>query len=397
MDPSHDLTKEKVLQAAQILKEKNIDLWLTFVRETAAGGDPVIPLIYGHDLTWQSALIITKNGESLAIVGHFEKDAAESIGAYNQVIPYHEGISPVLLAQLDRLDPKQIAINYSPNDFLADGLSLGMYLTLQDYLKDTPYIRRLVSAEEIVQTHRGRKTETEIARIKQAIKTTEEIYAKTFDYVEPGMTERQVGEFMHEQVAQLDLKTAWEYASCPAVNSGPLSPVGHAGPTDIVLERGHILHFDFGVRQSDYNSDIQRLMYLLKPRENKAPAPVQKGFDTIVEAIQRAVDAMKPGIAGYEVDQIARSVVTSAGYPEFKYATGHHLGRLTHDGGGVLGPIWERYGDTPKRILEPGHVYTVEPGLMVDGYGYIGLEEDVLVTENGTVFLSNPQQELILK
>lgn len=105
---------------------------------------------------------------------------------------------------------------------------------------------------------------------------------------------------------------------------------------------------------------------------------------------------MKPGVLGVEIDAIARKVITDAGYPEYKYATGHHLGRLCHDGGGILGPRWERYGDTPNRPLEAGHVYTVEPGLMVPGYGYVGLEEDVLVTEDGTIFLSTPQTDLIL-
>ncbi len=97
------------------------------------------------------------------------------------------------------------------------------------------------------------------------------------------------------------------------------------------------------------------------------------------------------------MDAAARAAITSAGYPEFKNATGHQLGRLAHDGGGILGPAWERYGDTPFRTLEVGQVYTLEPGLELPGYGYIGIEEDVLVTANGVEFLSTPQTELILK
>jgi Xaa-Pro aminopeptidase len=106
---------------------------------------------------------------------------------------------------------------------------------------------------------------------------------------------------------------------------------------------------------------------------------------------------MRPGVAGHEVDAVARKVVTAAGYPAYKYATGHHVGRAAHDGGGVLGPLWERYGDTPNMRLEAGHVYAVEPGLMAPGYGYLGIEENVLVTDDGAMFLSNPQTELIVK
>lgn len=394
---SPDLVCEKVDQAIGILQETGVDLWLTFVRETSAGGDPVLPFIYGHDCTWQSAFILTRGGERIAILGHFDAETARRTGAYSEVLTYHEAFSEPLLGVLRRLDPQQIALNYSTNDAHADGLSHGLHLLLRSYLDGTPFGERLISAEPVVRALRTRKTPAEIARIEAAIATTLEIYAQTLEYAQVGMAEKEVGGFMHAEVRRRGLETSWEWASCPAVNSGPDTPIGHAGPTDTVLAPGHLLHFDFGVRQNEYCSDLQRVVYLLRGGEESAPEPVQRGFDTAWAAIEAAMAAMRPGVSGLEVDAAARQVVVDAGYPEYKYATGHHLGRACHDGGGILGPAWERYGETPHYVLEPGHVYTVEPGLTVPGYGYMGLEEDVLVTESGAVFLGEPQRKLILK
>jgi Xaa-Pro aminopeptidase len=391
------LIQEKINQAVGILQEQGIDLWLTFVRETSAGGDPVLPFIYGHDATWQSAFILTRQGQRIAIMGHYDAENARRIGAYDEVITYHEAFSQPLLDVLNRLNPQQIALNYSVNDPHADGLSHGLYQLLQGYWQGTPFGQRVISAERVISALRGRKTETEIDRIETAIATTFAIYAKAIEYAQVGMTEQQIGQWMLQEVQRLGLTTAWESASCPAVNSGPDTPIGHSGPTTTRVEPGHLLHFDFGVRQNDYCSDIQRVVYFLRPEESAPPAALQHAFDTVVRAIQAAVAVMKPGVLGKEVDAIARKVITDAGYPEFKYATGHHLGRACHDGGGILGPEWERYGDTPNRPLEVGHVYTVEPGIFVPGYGYMGIEEDVLVTETGTVFLGKPQTELIVK
>ena len=256
---------------------------------------------------------------------------------------------------------------------------------------------RIVSAESIIRALRGRKTPGEVALIKAAVETTRLIYERTFSFVQPGMTEIEIGDYMQAQLEEFGVGPAWHAGHCPTVNAGPDSPVGHVGRTEQRIERGQLLHFDFGVRQDAYCSDIQRVVYLLAPGESQPPEPVQRGFDTVVRAVQAAVDAMKPGVLGKDVDAAARSVVTGAGYPEYKYATGHHLGRLAHDGGGVLGPTWERYGDSPYQPIEAGQVFTVEPGLAVPGYGYIGLEEDVLVTETGAEFLSPPQRELVVR
>lgn len=389
------LTQQKVVQARSILEEKSVDLWLTFVRETTAVRDPILPLIFGKDLTWQSALLLTRFGEYIAIVGHFEAEAARRIGVFDVVIPYHESIEGELIKVLERINPNTIAINYSRNDPTADGISHGMYLNLTALLSKTPYLKRLISSESLISALRGRKTDAEIRRIDKAIATTEEIYEKTFEFVKPGMSELDIQSFMHDQIGRRGLESAWEWEQCPTINAGPVSPIGHVGPTEIVINRGEILHFDFGIKQDDYCSDIQRVVYFLQSGEKDAPEPVKKGFKTIVRAIQNAVREMKPGVIGHVVDDLARRTVTQEGYPEYKYATGHQLGRQAHDGGGILGPLWERYGETPKYPLEKGQVYTVEPGLMVPGFGYIGIEEVVQVTSDGADFISVPQTEII--
>jgi Xaa-Pro aminopeptidase len=264
------------------------------------------------------------------------------------------------------------------------------------YLKGTPSAERIVSAEEVITALRARKTATEIERIKAAIRVTEEIYDLTFNYMQVGMTEHEIADFMHQQVADLGLEPSWEAEHCPSVNTGPDSPIGHLGPTKMRVAPGHLVHFDFGVIKDEYCSDIQRMVYVLGPSESAPPEAVQRAFETVVLAIKAALAAMKPGVLGKEIDAIAREVLADADYPEFMHATGHHLGRTVHDGAGVLGPEWERYGDTPNYPLEVGHVYTIEPSLFVPGYGHIGVEEDVVMTEHGAEFLHTPQTKLIL-
>jgi Xaa-Pro aminopeptidase len=392
------LVREKVRQAIDILAEKDFDLWLTFVRETSAGGDPVLPLIYGDGgLTWHSALLLSRSGERIAIVGQYEAHAAQDTGAYDTVIPYDQSIRPALLDAFTRLDPRRVAINVSTTDVMADGLTHGMYLTLQEILSSSPYANRLLSSESIISALRGRKTGEEVKRIEAAVRTTEEIYALTFDYTRPGMREREVADFMHDQLASRRLEPAWSYEGCPIVNAGPDSPVGHGTPGDLVIQRGQLLHLDFGVKQDGYCSDIQRVAYFLALGETEPPQALLHGFQTVVDAIQAVVSAMRPGVLGLEMDAIARSIITGRGYPEFMFATGHQLGRLAHDGGALMGPEWDRYGDSPRQPLEAGQVYTVEPGLVVPGFGYIGIEEDVIVTENGAQFISIPQTSLILR
>lgn len=391
------LVQEKVTQAIEILKEKEIDLWLTFVRETSGVRDPVLDFLLGPgDLTWESALLLTRSGERIFILGRLEKEAVERLGVYSEIIPYDTAVSGILRETLTRLNPRQIAVNFSPNNVHADGLTHAMFLKLQTYLAGTPYAERLVSAEGVISSLRGRKTASETAKIKKAVEITGEIFEKTFEFIRVGMTEQEIGAYMQQLIGAKGVGSAWPLESNPAVNSGPDSPVGHSGPTGMKIQPGHLLHFDFGVKYEGYCSDIQRVVYILRPGETEAPAEVQRGFATVRTAIERARAALKPGVAGKEIDALARQTVTEAGYPEFMYGLGHQLGRVAHDGGALLGPLWEKYGDQPNQLVEAGNVYTLEPGLAVPGYGYLGLEEDVVVTDHGAEYLGPPQTALRL-
>jgi len=387
---------EKADQAAALLHEFDLDCWLTFARESVVSPDPGIELAIGSNVTWPSAFIFTKDGQRIAIVGRYDVPGVESYGVFPTIISYDAGIKDTLIAQLTALNPRTIGLNYSVDDKTSDGLTVGMYMMLQSILKDTPFASRLVSAGPVLSALRSRKTAGEIARIQAAIDTTEDIVDLITAQIRVGVSEKDIGDFVHDQFKQRGLPAAWAWDGCPIVNSGPNSAVGHGVPSaDIKVEPGHIVHIDLGVQQDGYCSDIQRLWYVRRPGETGMPPEIQRAFDTVRQAIREGAKALRPGVKGYEVDQVARDVIVDGGYPEYMHAFGHGLGRACHDGGPLLGPRWERYGNTPDMLIEVGNIYTLELGVITSA-GYVGLEEDVLVTADGVVFLSKEQTEIRL-
>src|SRR5262245_18254716 len=129
------LIQEKVNQAIQILKEQNTDIWLTFVRETSGVRDPALDLLIGPiDLRWPSALILTREGQRIAIIGNLEKDAIQRLGVFNEIIGYDTAVSGPLRETITRLNPDRIAVNTSRDNVHADGLTHAMYEYLCEYL-----------------------------------------------------------------------------------------------------------------------------------------------------------------------------------------------------------------------------------------------------------------------
>jgi Xaa-Pro dipeptidase len=426
------LTREKLAQAHKLVSESELDVWITYVRETAEGGDPVLPLILEGGLTWESALIIARDGRKVAIVGNYDADPLRASGDWDEVVPYVQSIREPLLETLESLIPirepeprtdpakvvsaliaptleagieaavgaehrPRIGVNYSRDDDKADGLTHGMFLNLRERLAGTRFEASLVSAASVVVPLRARKTPSELAAMRGAVEETNAIFQRVHKEVRPGMTEREVYDLIQGWIAANGLGYAWDKAGDPIVNSGPNSMIGHGIPSDqIRIEPGHIFHLDLGVVKNGYSSDIQRCWYVPEPVETDLPDDVRQALDAVVGAISAGAEALEVGVEGWKVDEAARNFLVSKGYPEYLHAFGHQVGRLAHDGGGILGPKWDRYGKTPMQPVSEHEVYTLELGVTVEGRGYLGIEEMVCVREHGLEWLTDRQTEMPL-
>ena len=391
-----NIMKEKIAQIPHILAEKNIDMWLTFVRESDTMKDPAMDIFIDRGVTWQSAFIFTKSGEKIVIVGSLDADNIKDSGLYEDVRTYVASIRDTLKQAITQLNPQTIAINRSSNDVMSDGLTCGMFQTLFSILEGTGFENNFVDSAPIINALRGRKTKTETERIKKAIEITEEIFEMVTKNVKAGMTEKEVADMILRDVEKRELTTAWDQHHCPGVFATVEAADAHASPSDRQITKGSVMHIDFGVKYKGYCSDLQRTWYFLADGETQAPEQVKKAFDTVKNSIQESFKAIKPGVEGRAIDKISRDVITTQGFNEYPHALGHQVGRSTHDGAGLFCPEWERYGTLPYLKIEEGQVYTLEPRINLNDYGVVTMEEIIQITNNGAEFLSHPQTELIL-
>lgn len=383
----------------QILREQGLDMWLVFSRENAE--DPLLPEIGVPHIVARGAFLFSlKEGQcrKIAIAASYDTTPIENSGLYDEVISYrNEGVKPHLQEWLHKLDPQKIAVDFSRDVPSADGLTHGMYLYLNEVLGDA-YAARFVSAERLVVSLIGKKLPMEIDALRTAVLTTQQIIDEglTADVVRAAATtEKDLGQFLSRRAKELGTEVAFM-----SVVGGPVR--GHSSPTDRLIQPGDLIRIDFGVRYQGYAADIQRTAYVLKPGEITVPAGIQRLWDVARRATDACVETMKPGVTGNQIDSVGRGTLEAAGFGGYPHAAGHAIGRKVHDIGAILGPDWpERYGRTVFFPLEENQVYAVEPILYAKDPRTgeeinIGIEEDVVVTSEGALYIGEPQRELIV-
>lgn len=229
----------------------------------------------------------------------------------------------------------------------------------------------LVPTESAVEDLRIVKDEGEIELIQASIECAAAGFEAVVKALEPGMTERELA-------ALLDYRMVLAGADAPAFDtvlaSGPNASLPHAPLTDRILESGDLVIIDFGASREGYRSDTTRTV-------TASPGAPGELYEVVEGALEAALDRLSPGVRAAEVDAAARDYIAGLGHGErFGHSLGHGVGLETHE----APTLSSRSSD----LLEPGMVFTIEPGVYLPGVAGVRLEEMVAMTVRGPVVLS---------
>ena len=232
---------------------------------------------------------------------------------------------------------------------------------------------KLVNGAAVTQRLRIVKAPEEVALIRRAIEATEASIAATFAQLAVGMTERDVAQLLSREMSSRGSSGGG------LVQFGPSSALPHGGPSAGKLERETVVLIDAGSRIEGYTSDITRTMWF-----GDAPSDeFKKVFNLVHDAQSAAMQAGRPLMTQcQEMDRLARKVITDGGYGQFfLHRLGHGMGMDGHE------PPYLVEGNETR--LEPGMVFTIEPGIYQLGKWGVRIEDDCVMGENGVEVLSH--------
>lgn len=263
--------------------------------------------------------------------------------------------------------------------FESDDVTVALHERLADAL---PECVEFVATSGLVEELRAVKDEDELAALRRAIALGDAAYAHIADFMQPGMTERQVAweleSFMRTHGAE---KLSFE----TIVAAGPNGAMPHAHPTDRPIRSGEPVVMDFGAVVDGYCSDMTRTVAL-----GQAGERYHEVYEIVLQAQQSALQGIRPGMTGQEADAIARQVIRDAGYGDaFGHGLGHGVGLVVHEK-----PRVGKLSD--KDVLQPGMVFSVEPGIYLPGEFGVRIEDLVVLCHDGPQALSLAVKEPVL-
>ena len=286
----------------------------------------------------------------------YEIEAHEQVGDC-RVLAADRGHLTSLLEVLREQAPTRLG-------FEGDSLTFTQYTTLHDGLPGA----ELVSTSRVVETLRLRKEPAEIELIARAAGIVDHVLDRLLPQLEPGTSEKELGMELSRTLVEAGAEAV---SFPPIVASGPRSALPHATLTDRALSPGDIVLFDLGARLEGYCSDITRTLTLGAP-----PDDFCVRYRAVHEAQRAGIAAAQPGTPVAEVDSAARQVLVEAGFgAEFSHSLGHGVGLEVHE----LPALSAR----SDYVLEPGNVFTIEPGIYFEGWGGIRLEDLFAMEETG--------------
>lgn len=333
---------------------------------------------YLSGFTGSNALVvITGKGEAVFVTdGRYQLQSSREVTGMERVIlPQGSNMNEAAGEVLKKLGVRRVG-------FEAAYLSYNAFEGLKKHLGEG---MELVPRTDDVETLRHVKDADEVAAMRRAIVLADECFDFIRNTAKIGMTERELA---WEMEVFMRTRGASKLGFESIVGSGPNSALIHGRPSDRKLgESGgpEFLLCDYGCEVAGYNADITRTFVL----GGEPTSEMRRLYDAVLEAQLAALEAIRPGAAGKDVDSVARMLLTNAGYGEaFAHSLGHGLGRLVHD--------HPAFGQKSEIVLKPGMIVTCEPGAYIAGFGGVRIEDDVLVTETGNEILTRSTKELLV-
>ena len=238
----------------------------------------------------------------------------------------------------------------------------------------------LVGLTGQVEALRQIKDETEVAAIRQAIRCAERAFQMLRASLREGDSEKDTADALDGYLRRCGA-TAASFPPIVAVGVNSASP--HARPTTSTrIGQDDFVLIDWGATGRPYKSDLTRVLVT-----GKVTPKFEAIYRTVLSALERGIAAIRPGVKAHEIDAEARSVIEEAGFGRFfDHGLGHGLGIDIHED--------PRIRKGSNVVLEPGMVFTVEPGIYLPDWGGIRIEDDVLVTPDGCEVLSHVPRSL---
>lgn len=389
----NEVAREKMLRAAEMLKENGIDMWVFYARLKT---DTALELMFNTDTKNEVMFLLTGSGERIAVAVAQDAAVYEAGGLYTRVITATpDTFMEVFKKLFDEFGVKSLAVNDSTEDTRCDGLTMGLFKKLEKAIGAETMARVKRCSYSMLEELRAVKTPSEIEIMKECSRITTDIYDALFKRIHVGLSEVDVAKIMMEECEKRDVVTAFGNPPEYPLVLNPKGGMSHRGPNEInICEPGDMLVIDFSIRYNGYTSDIARTMYFLKPGEEHAPQDAVDCANAAIRAVGAVMAQIKPGMRGYEVDAIGRQSIIDSGFPPFPHSTGHQVGLEVHDGGTTLGPKKGR--SSSQGILRKNEIYALEPTVLQDRDKRSAIIEDnVLLTDDGCVLISKRQTALI--
>lgn len=358
-------------------------------RAAAQAGSDALLITPGSDLRY----LLGVGGESHERLTCLVLPAATETSP-SLVVPKLEepGLADVPLAELgvdvvtwvDGQDPHAVVADLLRRDAgrpgrvaVAESMPALHALPLRDALPGTEQ----VLAGPVLRQLRMRKDPAEIESLRAAGAAIDRVHARMAEFLAVGRTEAQVGADITEAI----LAEGHVEAAFVIVGSGPNGASPHHDVSDRVIERGDVVVVDIGGPLADgYNSDCTRTYVLGEPSQD-----VRETYEVLQNAQADAVRAVRPGVTAESVDAAARGPIDQAGFAaQFVHRTGHGIGLDVHEEPYVVG------GNALE--LEPGMVFSIEPGIYQEGRWGARIEDIVVVTDSGVQSVNNQPHELVV-